>query len=297
VYSLTGQRIGVKVTGKEWSRYYHHPGIQGLEVLHARFVEHRYPRHAHHYFVIAFVESGAASYRYRGAQHVAPAGHVFIVNPDEPHTGESAGPSGYLYQTVYPSADYLSRVAEDVGGARLMPFFKDSLLKDAHLAALLSRFHKSLAAQAPKAEWESLVLRALAHLVRYHADPRLTALPPAREHPAVRTACEYIEEHYAEDISLSTLGGLVALSPYYFSRAFERETGLPPHGYLENVRIRKAREFLDQGESLVSAALSAGYSDQSHFTHRFKRFLGVTPGQYVRDSKFLQDQAESKMGN
>ena len=297
VYSLTGQRIGVKVTGNEWSRYYHHPGIQGLEVLHARFVEHRYPRHAHHYFVIAFVESGAASYRYRGAQHVAPAGHVFIVNPDEPHTGESAGPSGYLYQTVYPSADYLSRVAEDVGGARLMPFFKDSLLKDAHLAALLSRFHKSLAAQAPKAEWESLVLRALAHLVRYHADPRLTALPPAREHPAVRTACEYIEEHYAEDISLSTLGGLVALSPYYFSRAFERETGLPPHGYLENVRIRKAREFLDQGESLVSAALSAGYSDQSHFTHRFKRFLGVTPGQYVRDSKFLQDQAESKMGN
>src|SRR6516164_4186309 len=84
VYSLTGQRIGVKVTGKEWSRYYHHPGIQGLEVLHARFVEHRYPRHAHHYFVIAFVESGAASYRYRGAQHVAPAGHVSLSIPTSP---------------------------------------------------------------------------------------------------------------------------------------------------------------------------------------------------------------------
>ena len=247
--------------------------------------------------MIAFVESGAASYRYRGAQHVAPAGHVFVVNPDEPHTGESAEPGGYFYQTVYPSADYLARVAEDVGGTRVIPYFRDSLLKDARLAVLLSRFHQSLAVQAPKATLESLLLRALAHLVRYHAEARVTALPPAREHPAVRTACEYIEEHFAEDISLSTLGRIVALSPYYFSRAFERETGLPPHSYLENVRIRKAREFLDQGESLASAALLAGYSDQSHFTHRFKRFLGVTPGEYVRDSKFVQDQAKRKLGN
>jgi AraC-like DNA-binding protein len=76
------------------------------------------------------------------------------------------------------------------------------------------------------------------------------------------------------------------LSPYYFARAFESEIGVPPHAYLEGVRIRKAREFLDRGDTIVSAALSVGYSDQSHLTRRFKRFLGITPGQYIREARF-----------
>ena len=249
---------------KEWSRYYHDPGIEGLEVLHARFVGHQYPRHAHEYFVIALVESGAVSYWYRGAEHVAPAGQVFVVNPDEAHTGKSATPGGYFYRVVYPFTDYLAQLAEDVGGRRVIPFLKGSVHRDARLVALLSRFHGALAAKAPKAECESLLLRALAHLIRRYADPQVRRTRIGREHPAVREARAFIEGHYAEDISLSTLATLVSLSPYYFARAFQRETGLPPHGYLENVRIRKAREFLDQGQSLVSAALSAGYSDQSH---------------------------------
>jgi len=110
-----------------------------------------------------------------------------------------------------------------------------------------------------------------------------------RERPAIRKAREYMEANFNQDLSLSKLADLVSLSPYHFARAFQREIGLPPHAYLEGVRIRKAREFLDQGETVVSAALSAGYSDQSHLTHRFKRFLGITPGQYVQESKLRQD--------
>jgi len=110
-----------------------------------------------------------------------------------------------------------------------------------------------------------------------------------KERPAVRKAREYLETNFADDMSLFKLAGLVSLSPYYFARAFERETGLPPHTYLEGVRIQRAREFLDKGDTIVSAALSVGYSDQSHFTHRFKRFLGITPGQYIREGKIRQD--------
>ena len=98
-----------------------------------------------------------------------------------------------------------------------------------------------------------------------------------------------MQAHFAEDVSLSKLASVVSLSPYYFARAFEKEVGLPPHAYLENVRIRKACEFLDRGFTVVSAALSAGYVDQSHLTHRFKRFLGTTPGQYVQNSNLRQE--------
>ena len=272
----------------EWSRYYHGHELLGTDVLHARFIDHRYARHAHDYFVVALVESGAASYWYRGAHRMASAGRVFVVNPDEPHTGDPATRGGYVYRVLYPRAEHVARVASDIGPARSALYFKESVLEDRRLASLLSSFHRHLANTASALRCESFLLDALQRLITHHSDPRHTERRVGKERPAVGTACEYLQAHFAENVSLSKLAGLVSLSPYYFARAFEKETGLPPHAYLETVRIRKAREFLDRGHTLVSAALLAGYVDQSHFTHRFKRFLGITPGQYIQGAKFQQ---------
>jgi AraC-like DNA-binding protein len=270
---------------KEWSQYFHGPQLQGVEALHARFIGHRYSRHAHDYFVIALVERGAASYWYRGTRHVAGAGQVFVLNPGESHTGDPVTPRGYVYRVLYPRLEYLDRIGADVGATSGVVFFKESVLNDSQLTACLSAFHRRLAHDGTTVECESLLLQALARLITRHADPKVTARRIGSESPAIKRARDYMEAHFAEDVSLSKLAVVVALSPYYFAHAFERETGLPPHAYLESVRIRKAREFLDQGQSLVSAALSVGYVDQSHLTHRFKRFLGITPGRYLQGSK------------
>ncbi len=85
----------VKMRG-EWSRYYAYPDLHDLEVLHARFIEHRFARHAHDYFVVGSVEQGVQAYTYRGVRRVTPAGHVFLVNPGESHTGEAAAADGYV---------------------------------------------------------------------------------------------------------------------------------------------------------------------------------------------------------
>jgi len=57
---------------------------------------------------------------------------------------------------------------------------------------------------------------------------------------------------------------------------------MPPHAYLESVRIRHAQALLTAGVPLVQVALDSGFSSQSHLTNRFKRVLGVTPGQYAQ---------------
>jgi AraC-like DNA-binding protein len=54
--------------------------------------------------------------------------------------------------------------------------------------------------------------------------------------------------------------------------------------------VRKAQQYLRQGEPLSAVSLAVGYNDQSHFTNVFKRLIGVTPGHYAKQVNFLQDR-------
>jgi AraC-like DNA-binding protein len=274
---------------EEWTHYFRDPELHDLEALHARFVNHRFSRHSHDYFVIGYVETGVQAYSYRGARHLTAAGQIFFVNPSEVHTGEAAMAEGYVYRTVYPRAELLEQVSADVTGRTVLPFFKEAVIQDKLLSNLLTGFHAALAQQQSRLEIESLLFASLAHVVIHYTDPQMPPRFVGRERKAVARGRDYIEAHCGRNISLSQLSGIVGLSPFHFARVFEKEIGLPPHAYLEVVRIRKARELLNRGDPIVDVSLQLGYADQSHFTNRFKRVLGITPGQYIREGKILQD--------
>jgi len=72
------------------------------------------------------------------------------------------------------------------------------------------------------------------------------------------------------------------IGPYALLRAFRAETGLPPHAYLNQIRVRRARGLLDRGVAPARAAAEAGFADQAHLTRHFKRIVGVPPGAYQR---------------
>ena len=131
----------------------------------------------------------------------------------------------------------------------------------------------------------------LEQLLREYAqtDAREPASEPRAE---VRTVCEYLSKHAVEQVSLDTLGEIAGLSKYHLLRAFTKETGITPYRYLETIRIDRAKSLLREGVSPAEAALSAGFSDQSHFSNAFKRFIGLTPGQYRR--VFAENRAEDK---
>ncbi|HIT63957.1 MAG TPA: helix-turn-helix domain-containing protein [Candidatus Ventrimonas merdavium] len=103
----------------------------------------------------------------------------------------------------------------------------------------------------------------------------------------VEQACSFLEQHYAEHISLDQLCRRTGVSKSTLLRAFSKGKGISPYGYLETVRIGAAKKLLEQGLPPVEVALRTGFSDQSHLTNSFSRFLGVAPGAY-RDI-FLKD--------
>ena len=91
----------------------------------------------------------------------------------------------------------------------------------------------------------------------------------------------YIHDHLDHDISLDSLSILAGLSSYHFARMFKQSTGLAPHQYVMQCRMDKAKEILQYTNHPISQiALEIGYESQSHFTHLFKRYNGVTPAAY-----------------
>ena len=98
----------------------------------------------------------------------------------------------------------------------------------------------------------------------------------------LRAVVEYIEEHLDASPTLEQLAAAARLSAYHFARQFKAATGLPPHQYVILRRVERARLLLQAGTDLPLAevAARAGFSDQSQFTHHFKRLVGVTPGQF-----------------
>ena len=123
------------------------------------------------------------------------------------------------------------------------------------------------------------------YLITHYAELRPLAQRLGQERQAVKQVRHYLDEHYVQGVTLSELAHLVGLSPFYLLRVFEQEVGIPPHAYLESVRIRRAQRLLACGIPIAQVAYDLGFSTQSHLTHRFKRLLGVTPGQYVSSAQ------------
>jgi AraC-like DNA-binding protein len=270
----------------EWTKLYRWSvGGEEISALHARFVSRRYPRHSHDYFVVGLVESGAQSYTYRGARHITAARQLFVVNPDEVHTGEAASPQGYVYRTLCFGERCIADAFQDLGACVRKLFLNGAVFAEPDVFSAFSQLHMSLAEGAPPVERDVLLYEAVALLFERHGDAARSSRAVGNEREAVMKAKKYIAESFSEDISISQLANLSSLSPFYFARAFKEATGLPPHAYIDGVRLRQARRLLDRSESIASAALAVGYADQSHLTKRFKRVYGITPGQYLRANR------------
>lgn len=276
------QQLGATESQKFWRA----GDIGDLELLHARYVQHSFARHTHEGAAIGVIQEGVESFHYRGARHVAVADQIVLFNPGEVHTGEAADGGGWRFRMFYLDAGLLrDAVSEATGRAQDVPFFPQAVVEDAALSRRLKNLHLRLETSSCLLERQTEFLAVFAALAARHADSRPRAVPRAKEPAAVRRAREFLEEHSTENVSLEQLATIAELSPYHLVHIFRLHVGLPPHAYLEQVRINRAKQKIRSGSTILDTALATGFTDQSHFTRHFKRMVGVTPGVYAATAR------------
>ena len=103
-------------------------------------------------------------------------------------------------------------------------------------------------------------------------------------------ATAYIRENLSKRVSLDGLASSVGLSRSYLSALFKNEMGVTFTDYVNSVRVEKSKELLlDDSLSLADIAILVGYSDQSYFTKKFTKLVGMTPGQYRKKRNHLNE--------
>src|SRR5260370_12430440 len=161
-------------------------------------------------------------------------------------------------------------------------FFEDATLSDTALK-LKRAIERAGGNSNPYLEAIGVVL---AHeLIRLNAGPPRIEVPTRGGLAAwkQRVITAYIKEHLAEQISLTTLAGLVSLSPYHFCRAFRQSFGTPPHRYHSSHRIECAKTLLvESAASGTEIGLALGFRATTSFTQAFRTATGQTPTAYRR---------------
>lgn len=278
------------------SRYWRLDGYRGVDLLRADASTHRYARHSHEGYALGVVEAGAHAFAARGEVWTAIPGGVVIVNPDDAHDGGPATyDGGYSYRMIYVDGAVLATAIEEAVGRRAAaPLFQNAVVSDAALASCLSRLHRVLEHPETKLERETLLITALVELASRHGSTSAPTSVRTRSPRIIALALEYLSENFTDDISLAELAALVGVDRFHLLRAFRRCLGLPPHLYQTQLRLRYAKRLMLAGELPSTAAVAAGFADQSHLIRKFKAAYGVTPGQYLGRCNNVQSTATKR---
>ncbi|HEX2619330.1 MAG TPA: AraC family transcriptional regulator [Phototrophicaceae bacterium] len=264
------------------------PQLDDLRFIQALYVRHAFKPHSHDYYVIGMIEQGVQSFTYYRQRLVTIPGKLIVINPGEMHTGEARVPAGFAYRGLYPSANLMQGIARELTPKfEHLPDFSGGVIDDPALYyQILSLHHRSQQAVS-SLELEESLTAFFVELIRRYAVGKSEVRSYQDAGTAILQVRDYLEAHYAEPITLSELSNLVYISPFHLARLFQRQIGVPPHKYLESVRVRHAEHFLNQGMTIVDAAIATGFSSQSHLTRTFKHFIGVTPGQFAGQRKII----------
>jgi AraC-like DNA-binding protein len=247
------------------------PHLPGVELYSARLVDHAFAPHVHDGYSIGAIEAGAERFRYRGANHLAPAGTLVLLNPDELHTGEAEADRGWTYQNLYIEPETLCELTGSTA------WFPDATAYDPELAnAFRSVFRHLWNADDDLAFVSDFTQLVDAVITRYGSGHRVPVATQGR----MQRVRDCIEAQIDQPLRIDALAAEAGLSVFHFVRAFSACFHVTPHQYVQARRAARAKSLLAQKIAPSDTAAAVGLTDQSHLNRWFKRTYGVTPAQY-----------------
>ena len=289
--------LDVMSDGSERVRY-NRPGfaVFAYRTHLSDYPEGRILCHWHDDLEFVCVRKGRLRYEVGGESVALCAGEGLFINSDQPHgvEGYPGEDCEYFAMVLHPallgpSAYLLENFVRPLSGNERFPCRKLTSAEDWQNSVLqcVRAACELMEGDDPTAELSvmSLVFRAVALLTRHMPAPGPLAVEADRRSLSLRRMIAYLQDHYAEKLSVGDIARAGGVSVSACCESFRKHTGQTPVGYLTRYRLRKGMEqLLNPNLSVGEVARSVGFASASYFTECFKRYLHTTPLAYRRDS-------------
>ena len=229
-------------------------------------------------YTLALVADGQGVLHMMQGDFPLKPGTIFLTFPAVPFLLENSGGLHYLYVTFLGlrASQILERLkitkttpVQD-GFACLIPFWEEAItLSKPQTLDMLA---------------ESVLLYTFSHIG--------AALYPeeVRNVPSVLPVKKYIDSHYTDaGLSLENISQQFSYTPKYLSNLFKQNFHIGFAEYLQTLRMQHACELMQQGiTSVQNVAYLSGYRDPLYFSRAFKKKMGVSPSQHIRQLRIQE---------
>lgn len=250
-----------------------------LEAYQFNGVAQTFPNHFHEYYVIGLIEESERRLTVNNRECRIGPGDLMTFNPMDNHACEQMDGGDLCYRCLNIKQEIMAEITREVSGRDNLPQFREPVQYRTELADVFSDLHDSIMNGGPAIEKEEAFLVFMEQLLSCHAEFGGNVTRPIQR-KEIEDVCAYLERHHAESITLDMLSTVANFNKYGLVRLFTRCKGITPYRYLETIRIGEAKKLLEQGVEPVQVAQRTGFSDQSHFSIYFSKFIGLTPGMY-----------------
>ena len=237
--------------------------------------------HTHPYFHMFLVCHGQAQFVVADRALTLNEGQCLIVPPDTLHSYANTTDTTTDYMEIkftLPKTSMHAR-AMQISGQILENKLANTLFKQI-LEEYSTKFNP--ADDAPAA-YLSALLHALTEDCQRPNSREFTYMDASECSEVAQQVIRYLENHYAEDVSLDALAAALGYNKTYLCGVFKRDTNLTILDCLNTIRIRRAAELIVYSDhSLSQVSELCGFSSVSHFNRVFLKYVGTTPGQCRR---------------
>lgn len=258
--------------------------------------------HYHDFIEIVYVASGHGEHLYKDRAYPVAKGDIFVIPPGAVHDYRVMGEAPLeVYNIVFlPSflvkeLTMLSSITPFVSFFYMEPFLRQQFDFEAHLKLsllegqeVMQRIERLTAEYRKKAlgyqiAIKTLLIELLVFLSRCYEERLIEPIFPRNESKAIKSVCEFLEQHYAQQIGLEQIHRMCGMSQTTFTAKFKQITGKTFTAYRNEVRIHASLQQLrETDDKIIHIAENVGINDLSYFNKLFRQHVNLSPGQYRR---------------
>lgn len=262
--------------------------MQSIHVTNPKPTRHY---HYHDCYELYYLYSGERYYFIKDKSYHVTSGCLVLVNAYDIHATTNSAAFGYKRLLINFKKDFLAPFLSVLGDTDpILPYGTLNPvipLTPSQQQFVQSLFQQMMTAYTQQNEGHELFLKtSLLQLLIFIHNHRSLQTEKAgaylnATHKTISNISGYINNHFAQHITLESISTQFYISPYYFSRTFRRITGFSFVEYLNGVRIKEAQKLLRTTNMPIGKIAEAvGYQSSTHFGRLFKKATGMSPLAY-----------------